>query len=318
MCFIAYSVYDSEKISDINTKNIKQTSQTADKTADKKTDPNSSDHDKPLDLSDIKSSGNIIEKTATKVIQNVASSKDGKAFLEKLLTPENQFNIYRTISVHNFNPQYEIYGIKTQHDTPIANNKKGVICGNKIQLEVASMNESIQYKSIKQEEYIVGQHQDEMFNIAPIGMEVGEVRKITKPKNKNDNKMAIDHSSHVMVKLNANLSVNDSALDVIKIFDDYLSPAMPVMCGRKVKFTMRATNLLGEHLFTTTIKYKVGDNTYPTALSKIMCGKPHIGTRTAILPEYLLCSPQHKDIPCNMNSKNFIMVEFYDADTIVN
>ncbi|MFY9589834.1 FKBP-type peptidyl-prolyl cis-trans isomerase [Rickettsia endosymbiont of Halotydeus destructor] len=237
--------------------------------------------------------GNLIEKTISKVIINALKTEEGRVFFENLLQPLNKplDTENYTIEVHKdlVTPLFKINTIGTGNIGPAS-------CGHLVTVyyQLSDIDNNLLTEDTKT--FTLGSRA-----ILPgmdsviVGMMVGQTRTAIIPAkyayyNQEYQNKNIDPNSpfRLNVVLKSILPQNFISSNEVKIFDDEIAYRMPLLCGEKVVFDAKITRLSdGKILYNSKlsekkIDMKIGDITYPLIFSYALHGKVPVGTRTVI------------------------------------
>lgn len=266
-------------------------------------------------------SGNLLEKTLSKVLVNILKTEEGKMFFENILQPMNKpiAGSDHGFKVNNNHLIDSIFKIKTSG----IGEKGPSSCGHIVTVKYTLLGFANIKVDKKTETFALGSEK-----IIPgldaviVGMKTGQTREAIIPGkyiSKDNNKPT--SSLKVSVTLNEIIPQNFVGDDV-KIFDDEVSYKMPLVCGNRVSYNARITKLsTGDIIFDTEkngekINMKIGDLNYPVIFSHALHNKIPTGTRTVIAKGKLFQSfatNYSKIFPDSaLPKEEYFMAEFYD------
>lgn len=247
------------------------------------------DHAEPNNLL----TGNLIEKTISKVIINALKTEEGRVFFENLLQPLNKplDTENYTIEVHKdlITPLFKINTIGNGNIGPAS-------CGHVVTVyyQLSDIDNNLLTEDTKT--FTLGSRVilPGMDSII-VGMMVGQAREAIIPAkyayyNQEYQSKNIDPNSpyRLNVVLKSILPQNFIQSNEVKVFDDEIAYRVPLLCGEKVAFDAKITRLSdGKILYDSKlsqkkIDMKIGDIAYPLIFSYALHGKVPVGTRTVI------------------------------------
>lgn len=246
-------------------------------------------NDKDLDTDEIKSDGTFIEKTATNVFKTLGATPKGREMLRSVFKIESPFAEIKSLSVSDFSYYNLAHGVFTTQ----SGYGTEVLCGQKVEIAFAIIDEEKgpeQKRETKLENYVLGKNDSKIKNTFPVGMRYGETKIMRLQLHPDAKKEFPDEYMHILEgKMIAFAGDPNIDLSTIKYYDDYIVGEPPALCGDAVRFNLVIKDIEYNIMDTKTITYTVGDMGYPTVLSKLINGKPFVGTRTVIMPGKFLC-----------------------------
>ena len=235
-------------------------------------------------------SGNLFERTVSKIVINALKTEEGKAFFENILQPLNKPIDTKdyTIEVHKdlVGPLFKINTLGNGNIGPAS-------CGHVVTVfyQISDINNNLISEDTKT--FTLGSAPIMLgLDNVIVGMMVGEAREAIIPAkyavNNSNNSISNDvYAYKVNVILKSIIPQNFVKSNEVKIFDDEIAYRIPLLCGEKVTFNAKITCLSnGKILYDSKekgqISMKIGDVTYPLIFSYALQGKVPVGTRTVI------------------------------------
>ncbi len=268
-----------------NDTNITTTSEKIDVDNKEKRNTNNSDTNSKKEDTDIHYEGNIIERSISRIFANVLKTDSGKVLLENMLQPVLPSSDSQKIYYIN---SYEIIDSLFRTNSIVKGQGDNALCGQ--QVNVNYVIKTIDDKVIeKQDNFNIYLGKNSIINALDnitVGMQLGEER----------NGIAIGEYSYkdkqqAIINVKLNKILNPIDLSKVKIFDTAFSYQLPVICGKKVNFSLKISKINGTILYDKqVIDFILGNNEYPLIFSHILFNKPLVGTRTVILPASYLSS----------------------------
>ncbi|MGX6960176.1 MAG: FKBP-type peptidyl-prolyl cis-trans isomerase [Rickettsia endosymbiont of Pentastiridius leporinus] len=239
-------------------------------------------NDPPISLT-----GNLFERTVSKIVINALKTEEGKAFFENILQPLNKpLNTKDyTIKVHKdlVESLFKINTIGSGNIGPAS-------CGHVVTVfyQISDMNNNLLTEDTKT--FTLGSSSVMLgLDNVIVGMMVGQAREAIIPAKYAVNNQASSNDSYrVNVMLKSILPQNFIKNGEAKVFDDEIAYRIPLLCGERVAFNAKITRLSnGEILYDSKTKgqkvdMKIGDITYPLVFAYALHGKVPVGTRTII------------------------------------
>ena len=237
--------------------------------------------------------GNILEKTLSKVLINILKTEEGRLFLENIVSPMDKPLIgsgkgYKLNNDNLINSMFKINTFGEGIEGPAS-------CGHlvTVKYKILTLNNITVEERV--ETFPLGSNKTiPALNAVIVGMKTGQVRHATIPgKYTNSVKKGANSSkgSKSSFKLNIELKeiIPKNFVDEdVKIFDNEIAYHLPLLCGQTITYDAKITKLSnGEIVYDSRatgkkINMLIGNVVYPVIFSHALHNKIPIGTRTAI------------------------------------
>jgi hypothetical protein len=282
-----------------------------------------------------KMEGNFIEKSISKILNNMLTTEKGRLLIQKMIQPANT-----PINDPEYSMRINSRGILDSllHIESIHEGKgRAAICGYRVNAtyRVTNMNNLILDSGSKW--IVLGESQifKGIDNVL-VGMKEGEKRKALIPAeyayaglDYNGKKPANPTESYKV-----DVTLNKIASDIsvggdVRIFDDEIAFKAPLFCGDKASFKAKLMNLKGEIIFDSQenkapLILHLGSVSDPVIFSHGLFNKNDKGVRTVIFPGKYLNSFDKKntdsifkELP-KISQDDFYILEFSNVKKLVN
>ena len=268
-------------------------------------------------------SGTFLEKTLSSVMINILKSSEGRMFMESMLQPMNKAvaGSGSGFEMNNDNFIKSLFRIRSFGEGTVG----PVSCGHVVTVHYKILGNDSNVLEDKVATFTLGTEQ-----VAPgldaviVGMKIGETRHAV-ISNKYFMKNADDKLRSFKVNVLLKEVIPQNFIDdSVKIFDDQIAYQVPLVCGNKVIYDAKITNLTNNEIIYNSeslgkkINMKIGNLNYPMIFSHALHNKIPVGTRTIIAKGKFLKSyiSDNSAIFPNkvLNIDDYFMIELYNFD----
>ena len=270
--------------------------------------------------------GNIVERSLSKIIVNTLKTPEGRSFFENMIRPLNQplgsSEETKTFSAANI--LKHMLRESTTGDGTIG----PISCGNtaKIKYHISTMEGNVIENGEKTFRLGSGAMIPALENLV-VGMKVGQTREgIAIPQYAYDipKFQTADLRPGINYKIQVTLleitPQNFAAMTDVRTFDDTIAYQIPLLCGQRISFDIKISNMSGNVLYDSEqvgkkIDMYIGDDSYPILLSHALFGKLPGGTRTVITKSAHLEHAQKIFGDIKLPKNEFLLIDFKNTSS---
>lgn len=279
--------------------------------------------------------GNFIERSLSKIFANILKTEQGRDAFIKLIHPVNTNHFTSNgICLRTKDPIKSIFDIKDISLLPAA--KGPACCGQTVAIKYIITDENSKFITEQAKNLILGAEKpSSVIENIVVGMRIGEIREavvssyhLTTADINVDNKSRAYKITVTLNDIESPINIPPHAIRIWDQPDEHYAP--PCLCGHKISFDVRISQLDGTIIYDTTAKQQriemvVGDKHYPIIFSYALFNKIPSGERIVLAKgEYLRSITSNdenkfmQELNLNINVNEFLILEFLNFTVLNN